>query len=217
MTMTVKEFKPASDSGTSDAQGSDTGISKPLSLEELASRQQDALAKLQDTTSELDTLLEKTIGAVDESISQSKALAEDVKKRATEKSSTVLADAQAQAEQIISDAESAGLIQSRMAMTKVGQLIEATGRWSLTSVRQATVALPGYSTQVEADLRELIASPPKPGEKVFEWRASSQLAGRRFVTEREIDEAFEQETESLQGAAGELKARIRKGFTVVVK
>jgi len=93
-------------------------------LEELASRQQDALAKLQDTTSELDALLEKTISGVDESISQSKALAEEVKKRAVEKSSTVLADAQAHAEQIISDADSEGIIQSRMAMTKVDQLIE---------------------------------------------------------------------------------------------
>ena len=93
-------------------------------MEELASRQQDALAKLQDTTSELNALLEKTIGAVDESISNSKALAEEVKKRAIEKSSTVLADAKAQAEQIISDADSEGLIQSRMVMTKVDQLIE---------------------------------------------------------------------------------------------
>ena len=122
--MTVKEFRPASDSGTPDPQRPDTGISKPLSLEELASRQQDALAKLQDTTSELDALLEKTISGVDESISQSKALAEEVKKRAVEKSSTVLADAQAHAEQIISDADSEGIIQSRMAMTKVDQLIE---------------------------------------------------------------------------------------------
>lgn len=97
------------------------------------------------------------------------------------------------------------------------QLIEAAGRRSLTSLDQAGVALPGYCAQVEADLRKLAAPPPKSGEKVFEWRAGNELAGRRFVTEQEVDEAFVQAAKNLQESADELKARIREGFTVVVK
>ena len=97
------------------------------------------------------------------------------------------------------------------------QLIEAAGRRSLTSLNQARVALPGYRAQVEADLRKLAAPPPKPDEKVFEWRPSDAFAGRRFVTEKEVDDAFEQATKKLQESAEELKAHIREGCTVVVK
>ena len=97
------------------------------------------------------------------------------------------------------------------------QLIEAAGRRSLTSLDQARVALPGYCAQVEAELRKLAAPPPDPDEKVFEWRTSYNLTGRRFETEREVDEAFAQATKKLQRSAEELKARIREGFTVVVK
>ncbi len=97
------------------------------------------------------------------------------------------------------------------------QLIEAAGRRSLTSLDQARVALPGYCARVEAELRQLAAPPPDPDEKVFEWRTSYDLTGRRFATEREVDEAFAQETTKLQRSAEELKARIRAGFTVVVK
>ena len=97
------------------------------------------------------------------------------------------------------------------------QLIEAAGRSSLTSLDQARVALPGYCARVEAELRQLAAPPPDPDEKVFEWRTSYDLTGRRFATEREVDEAFAQETTKLQRSAEEMKARIRAGFTVVVK
>ena len=97
------------------------------------------------------------------------------------------------------------------------QLIEAAGRRSLTSLQQARVALPGYRAQVEADLRQLAAPPPDPGKKVFEWRNGDDLTGRRFSTEREVDEAFAQETAKLQRSAEALKARIRAGFTVVVQ
>ena len=97
------------------------------------------------------------------------------------------------------------------------QLIEAAGCRSLTSLAQARVALPGYCAQVEAELRQLAAPPPDPDEKVFEWRTSYDLTGRRFAMEREVDEAFAQETMKLQRSAEELKALIREGFTVVVK
>ena len=97
------------------------------------------------------------------------------------------------------------------------QLIEAAERRSLTSLGQARVALPGYCAQVEAELRKLAAPPPKPDEKVFEWRTDHDLTGRRFATEQEVDEAFAQATKKLQRSAEALKARIREGFTVVVK
>ena len=97
------------------------------------------------------------------------------------------------------------------------QLIEAAGRHSLTSLNQAHVALPSYRAQVEAELRGLAAPPPDPDEKVFEWRAGQDLTGRRFATEQEVDEAFAQETTRLQRSAEDLRARIREGFTVVVK
>jgi hypothetical protein len=50
---------------------------------------------------------------------------------------------------------------------------------------------------------------PSTGEQVYEWR-TSELMGRRFETEGEVDDVL--------GAIGEeLKTRIRKGFTVGVK
>ena len=97
------------------------------------------------------------------------------------------------------------------------QLIEAAGRRSLTSLNQARVALPGYCAQVQAELRQLAAPPSDPGEKVFEWRPPNNLTGRRFATEQEVDEEFARETTRLKRSADELKARIREGFTVVVK
>lgn len=88
-----------------------------------------------------------------------------------------------------------------------GLLAEADHR-SLTSLAQALVALPGYRARAEAFLRTLVA-PPLPEEQVYEW-CPSDLTGRRFKTEGEVDEVL--------GAIGEeLKTRIRKGFTVVVK
>ena len=97
------------------------------------------------------------------------------------------------------------------------QLIEAAGRRSLTALDQARVALPAYRVQVEEELRRLAAPQPDPGGKVFEWRAGTALTGRRFATEVEVDEAFAQEAAKLQRSAEDLKARIREGFTVVVK
>ena len=106
---------------------------------------------------------------------------------------------------------------SQMDVGSAAQLIEAAGRRSLTSLDQARVALPGYCARVEAELRQLTAPPPDPDEKVFEWRTSYDLTGCRFATEPEVDEAFAQATKKLQRSAEELKARIREGFTVVVK
>lgn len=86
-------------------------------------------------------------------------------------------------------------------------LVEASGRRSLTALRDLLVALPGYRNQVEADLRALSA-PTDSETKVHRWHAS-RLLGRTFVTEAEVDEA-------VRSASDEMKARIRDGYTVVV-
>jgi len=91
----------------------------------------------------------------------------------------------------------------------VASLLDAAGRRSLGSLDQARVALPGYRSEVEAELRELTTPPPPPDEKIHEWRAVT-LQGRRFRTEDEVDRAIE-------AIADELKAPIRDGFTVVVR
>ena len=95
-----------------------------------------------------------------------------------------------------------------LSISSVGGLLEAAGRRSLSSLAQALVALPGYRAKTEADLRDLVAPAP-PDEQVCEWRPT-ELTGRRFQTEGEVDDVL--------GAIGEeLKTPIRKGFTVVVK
>ena len=90
----------------------------------------------------------------------------------------------------------------------------AAGKRSLSSLDQALVALPAYRRQVEAELQALVLPAPAPehtpGERVFEWRPVSALAGKRFKTEEEVDQA-------LDTVARDLKAQIREGFTVVVK
>jgi hypothetical protein len=89
-------------------------------------------------------------------------------------------------------------------------LLDAAAKHSLTSLAQALVALPGYQAQVESDLRALTVPPPAAGEKVWEWRPASALAGQRFQTEGEVDRA-------LQEAGDQVKEQIRHGYTVVVK
>jgi hypothetical protein len=91
----------------------------------------------------------------------------------------------------------------------VTTLLDAAAKRSLTSLAQALVALPGYRSQIETELRELLLPPPPPDEKLFEWRPV-KLVGRRFKTEREVEEA-------LEAVGDELKTRIRDGYTVVVK
>ncbi|MYF79701.1 MAG: BREX system P-loop protein BrxC [Chloroflexi bacterium] len=124
-----------------------------------------------------------------------------------------------QRDQVVDAVFAAGRIchYPQTSIASAAQLIEAAGRRSLTSLDQARVALPGYRARVEMDLRKLAAPPPKPDEKVFEWRLKDVFAGRRFVTEEEVEDAFEQATMKLQESAEELKARIRDGCTVVVK
>jgi len=89
-------------------------------------------------------------------------------------------------------------------------LLNAAAKHSLTSLTQALVAIQGYKSQVEAELRELAEPTPPPGEKVFDWSPGSSLVGRRFKTENDVDQIF-------KTIAEEIKKRIREGFTVVVK
>jgi len=98
----------------------------------------------------------------------------------------------------------------QLLLSSVESLLDAAGKRSLTTLEQALVALPAYRSQVEAELTELVLPPPPPGEKVYEWRAGSVLVGKRFTTEAEVDA-------TLDSVSKELKARVRQGFTVIVK
>ena len=97
-----------------------------------------------------------------------------------------------------------------IALQSVQSLLEATSRRSLTSLEQALVALPGYKAQVEAELYGLTSRPTEPGERLYEWRPGTALAGKRLKTEGDVDEA-------LSAVAEDLKTQVRAGFTVVVK
>jgi hypothetical protein len=98
----------------------------------------------------------------------------------------------------------------QLTLTSVESLLDAAGKRSLTTLEQALVALPAYRSQVESELAALVLPPPPPGEKVFEWRLGPLLVGKRFATEADIDA-------TLDSVSKELKARVREGFTVVVK
>ena len=117
--MTIKDLKPANESGTPDSQEGVAESQKALSLEELADCQQVAMAKLKETTGAFDTLLQETIAAVDETIIESDKMANS---QAAEIAAAVLAEAKAQAEKIISEAAREGRI---VAKRKVSDLIEA--------------------------------------------------------------------------------------------
>ena len=97
-----------------------------------------------------------------------------------------------------------------LSLGSASSLLDAAAKRSLSSLAQALVALPGYQAQVETDLRALTVPPPAPGEKLWEWRPASVLAGQRFQKEAEVDTA-------LQQAGDQIKAQIRQGYTVVVK
>ena len=98
----------------------------------------------------------------------------------------------------------------QLSLTSVESLLDAAAKRSLTTLEQALVALPVYRSQVEAELAALVQPPPSPNEKVYEWRPASALVGKRFATEDDVDAA-------LDPLSKELKARVRDGFTVVVK
>ncbi len=123
--MTTNELQQANNSETADSQIDVAETPGALSLEELGNRQQAAMATLKETTSELDTLLENTVGAVGENVSQSKKMTDEVKNQAAEKAAAVLEEAKAQAQEIISDADKERRSQAREAVMKVGELIEA--------------------------------------------------------------------------------------------
>jgi len=95
-------------------------------------------------------------------------------------------------------------------LSTVEALLTAASKRNLSSLDQALVALPAYRAQVEAELRALVLPLPAPGERVFEWRPIAALAGKRFKTEDEVDQALDK-------VARDLKAQIREGFTIVVK
>ncbi len=91
-------------------------------------------------------------------------------------------------------------------------LLEACAKHSLTALRQAVLALPAYRSQAEEQLRALVTPPPPlpPPEQTWEWRPYNALAGKRFETTAQVDQA-------LDAISDELKAQIEKGLVVVVK
>ncbi len=119
--MTVKDFNPASESGTSQPPGAAANSETPVSLEELLNRQKAAMVHLSEANSAFDSILEETIGAVDQSMTEWKKVADEVKSQAASKAVAVMAEGQAQAKTIMIEAESDG---NNAAMTKVNDLIE---------------------------------------------------------------------------------------------
>lgn len=83
-------------------------------------------------------------------------------------------------------------------LSTVEALLEAAGKRSLSSLDQALVALPAYRAQVEADLRSLALPTSTPGERVFEWRPVTAIAGKRFKTEDEVDQALDKVSRDLK-------------------
>ncbi len=160
--MTIKELSPTYGSGTLDPQEAQEESQKPLSLKDLANRQQAAMSKLTETTSAFDALLEETITAVDERVSQSQALAEEAKIQAAEKAAAVLSEAEARAQEIISGADREGRTQSETAMTKVGELIEAArssaGRVATPDSEQVSSLTGEIWTALEASIEQSLQS-----------------------------------------------------------
>jgi len=156
--MTIKELSPTNGAGTLDPQGAEEESQTPLSLEDLANRQQAAMAKLTETTSAFDALLEETITAVDERVSQSQALADEAKNQAAEQAAAVLAEAEARAQEIILGANREGRTQSETAMTKVGELIEAArfsaGRVATPDSEQVSSFTGEIWTALEASIEQ---------------------------------------------------------------
>ncbi len=97
-----------------------------------------------------------------------------------------------------------------LSIGSANSLLDAAAKHSLSALAQATIALPAYQSQIEAELRNLAAPPPTPGEKVWEWQAGRALAGKRFTSEEEVDRTLDQVGEKL-------KTQIRQGYTVIVK
>ena len=88
-------------------------------------------------------------------------------------------------------------------------LLDIAAKHSLMALEQALVALPGYRQQIESELQDLV-SPPPSEDQVWEWRASTKLAGRRLRTHEDVVNFTNEISE-------ELNARIDEGLTVVIK
>lgn len=88
-------------------------------------------------------------------------------------------------------------------------LLDVAAKNSLTALKQALVALPGYRRQIESELQDLVL-PPLPKDQVWEWPASERLSGRRLQTYDDVDDFIDEVSE-------EFRARIKEGATVVIK
>ena len=192
--MTVKDLKAANDSETPDSQDAVAESQEAPSLEELASRQQAAMAKLKETTSAFDTLLEETISAVDESISQSKKMTDEVRDQASEKAAAVMAEAQARAQTIVSEADREASAQDRAAMGKVSVLIEAArssaGRVARPSREQLPMLTGEIWAALEASIEQSLRTVLKDLQNLEEETKLSEGQEGPQVKFKEADQGF---------------------------
>lgn len=96
-------------------------------------------------------------------------------------------------------------------------LLANSARQNLTGLQGIVVGLPGWRSNIEAELLHLRGPqreppPPLPPDRTYEWRPLTELGGRRFAPEQ----AGELERE-LDQTKDKLKRKLAEGFTVVVK
>ena len=151
--MTVKDINPATESGAPQAQGAASNSQTPHSLEELLNLQQAAMVHLSEANSAFDSILEETIGAVDQSMAEWKKMADEVKSQAASKAVAVMAQGQAQAKTIMIEAESEG---NNAAMTMVNDLIEAARSTAGRIARPDQDDLPFLTEEIWAALEASI-------------------------------------------------------------
>ena len=154
--MTIKDLQPANDPRTPDSQQAAAESQEVLSLEELANRQQAAMAKLKESTSTFDNLLEETVVAVDETINQSKNLTNEIKDQAAEKAAAMLAEAKIQAQTIISEADKERRVQALEATGQVRDIIEAAKSSAGRAARPDWDKLPLLTGEIRAALEASI-------------------------------------------------------------
>ncbi|AHF94674.1 hypothetical protein OPIT5_23275 [Opitutaceae bacterium TAV5] len=141
----------------------------------------------------------------------------DLRKRATEAADTVRSgSAYAAAPADKRDAVVAATFDSggschfpEIDVATLPALLAATAKASLSSLANAAKALPAHRAEVEAALRALKSPPPalKPDQKTYTWHPATDLTGRRFTTEADVDSVLSEIGDSL-------KKRIREGYSI---
>ena len=143
--MRIKDFNSDGESDAPQPQGAAANSEPPLSLEELLNRQQAAMVHLSEANRAFDSILEDTIGAVDQSMTEWKKVADEVTSQASSKAVAVMAEAQTQVKTIMVEAESEG---DNAAMAKVSDLIEAARSTAGRIARPDQDELPSMTEEI---------------------------------------------------------------------